>query len=302
MPESPELAYDVVDVFADHPFAGNQLAVVHGATDLSDAQLLTIAREFNFSETTFPGVADEASYPVRIFTHGGEIPFAGHPTLGTAWVLRRRGLVVGAALTQVCGAGDIGVRFAGEGPEDLVELTATPRDLAGPLPGDAVAPLLADLGLEADDRVGEVWVAGAGLDFVHVPVTSDAVARAHPARASVSHLARGLGLTAPLEGINLVAVEGEAPTLRVHARVFVPGLSVEEDPGTGSAAAGLGMALVARGLLPDGGSYEISQGGEMGRPSRLFGRVEMASGVHSRLHVSGQVFPVAVGTLAVPRV
>ena len=306
MPESRELVYDVVDVFADRPFAGNQLAVVHGASDLSDAQLLAIAREFNFSETTFPGPADEASYPVRIFTPGGEIPFAGHPTLGTAWVLRARRLVTEAELTQVCPAGDIGVRFASNEPEDLVELTATPRDLAGPLPDDAVAALLDDLGLVAADRAGDAWIAGAGLNFVHLPVVADAVGRARPAQALVSHLlstgsaARGPDLSTPLEGINLVAFDGAAPALGVHARVFLPGLSVAEDPATGSAAAGLGIALVAMGLLPEGGSYEISQGAEMGRPSRLFGRVEVAFGVASRVHVAGQVFPVAAGTIAVP--
>lgn len=301
MPESPELTYDVVDVFADHPFAGNQLAVVHGASYLADSQLLSIAREFNFSETTFPGAADEASYPVRIFTPGGEIPFAGHPTLGTAWVLRSRGLVLGAELTQVCGAGDIEVRFASDGADDLVELTATPRDLAGPLPDDAVAALLDDLGLAPWDRAGDAWVAGTGLDFVHLPVVPEAVVRARPAQASVSHLGEGLGLDSPLAGINLVAVSGTPPALAVHARVFVPGLSVAEDPATGSAAAGLGIALVATGWLPEGGSYEIRQGREMGRPSRLFGRVEVAFGVASRVHVAGQVHLVGTGTIAVPR-
>ncbi len=301
MPDPRELQYDVVDVFAERPFAGNQLAVVHDTDGLSDAQLLAIAREFNFSETTFPGPADEASYPVRIFTPGGEIPFAGHPTLGTAWVLRAHGLVPAGELTQVCGAGDIGVRFASDEPEDLVELTATPQDLAGPLPDESVAALLEDLGLDVEDRAGDVWVAGTGLDFVHLPVRTDAVRRARPARAPVSDLARGLDLTAPLEGVNLVGIAGSAPTVSVHARVFVPGLSVAEDPATGSAATGLGVALVAMGVLPEGGSYEISQGVEMGRPSRLFGRVEVAFGVASRVHVAGQVFPVARGTIAVPR-
>ncbi|MEP6817275.1 MAG: PhzF family phenazine biosynthesis protein [Marmoricola sp.] len=301
MPESRALAYDVVDVFADRPFAGNQLAVVHGTEGLSDAQLLAIAQEFNFSEAAFPGPADESSYPLRIFTPGGELPFAGHPTLGAAWVLRARGLVTGAELTQVCGAGDIGVRFASDEPEDLVELTASPRDLAGPLPDAAVTALLDDLGLGAADQAGDAWIAGAGLDFVHLPVVEDALARARPAQRPVRGLAQGLGLTAPLEGVNLVAVGGVSPALTVHARVFVPGLQVAEDPATGSAAAGLGIALVAMGMLPKGGAYEISQGVEMGRPSRLFGRVEVAFGVASCVHVAGQVFPVAAGTIVVPR-
>ena len=126
---SSELAYDVVDVFADAPFAGNQLAVVHGAEALADDQLLALAREFGFSETTFPSGATGDRYAVRIFTPGGEIPFAGHPTLGTAWVLRQQGLVVGDRLIQRCGAGEIEVAFDG----DLVALSAPPRDLAGPV-------------------------------------------------------------------------------------------------------------------------------------------------------------------------
>ena len=294
MPSADELAFDVVDVFADEAFAGNQLAVVHGTAGLTDAQLLALTREFGFSETAFPsgGGGDGDRYRVRIYTPGGEIPFAGHPTLGTAWVLRSGGLLTGAGATQVCGAGEIGVRFDG----DLVELSAAARDLSGPLPADVVALLLADLGLSPDDRTGEAWVAGAGLNFVHLPVRAEAVGRAWAGHTPVSEVVAGLGLRDPLEGVNLYALDGPA----VRARVFVPGLSVPEDPATGSAAAGLGMALVARDVLPDGGRYEITQGVEMGRPSRLFGRVDAERGVPTRCHVAGRVFPVARGTIAVP--
>ncbi len=286
------LAFDVVDVFADAAFAGNQLAVVHGAEGLSDEQLLSLTREFGFSETSFPSSCREDRYRVRIFTPGGEIPFAGHPTLGAAWVLRDQGLVGRDLLTQECGAGEIGVRFDG----DLVELSAATRDLVGPLPDDVVATLLADLDLTPDDRTGEAWVAGAGLSFVHLPVRPEAVGRAKPGRTPVHQTVTGLDLLDPLEGVNLYALEGAA----VRSRVFVPGLSVPEDPATGSAAAGLGMALVATGVLPEGGRYEITQGVEMGRPSRLHGRVEAGGGVATRCHVAGRVFQVARGTIVVP--
>ena len=313
------LAYDVVDVFADAAFAGNQLAVVHGAEALSDDQLLALTREFGFSETTFPAACEGQRYRVRIFTPGGEIPFAGHPTLGTAWVLRDQGWVGPGSLTQDCGAGEVGVRFDG----DLVELAATPRDLVGPLPDDTVAALLADLGLTRDDRSGPAWAAGAGLTFVHVPVRPEAIARARAGRTPVAELVTGLGLEDPLDGVNVYSLEGfepfetvaaqppqeptvaaqppQPPSVVVRSRVFVPGLSVPEDPATGSAAAGLGMALVASGVLPEGGTYEITQGVELGRPSRLFGRIEAATGVATRCHVAGRVFPVAHGTIAVPR-
>ena len=298
-----QLSFDVVDVFTDRPFAGNQLAVVHGADDLSASQCLAIAREFNFSETTFPGssVIDGAEYTTRIFTPGGEIPFAGHPTLGTAWVLRSRGLLTDGQVTQVCGAGPIGVRFDDDGS---VELSATPRDLVGPLSDELVAPVLEDLGLSRSDLAGPVWVAGCGLSFLHVPVVADAVERAGVPGRPVSSYAEALHahgeIQDPVEGINLVHVSGSAPSLEVHARVFVPGLSVPEDPATGSAAVGLGLALVAAGQLPDGGRYAITQGVEMGRPSSLLGRVDASAGTATRCYVAGRVQRVGRGEITVP--
>jgi len=278
------VSYDVVDVFAEGPFAGNQLAVVHGAGDLDDAQLLTLAREFNFSETTFPTPVAGDRYRVRIFTPGGEIPFAGHPTLGTAWVLRERGDLDAQDVTQVCAAGEIGVRFeAGS-----VELTAGPRDLVGPLDEGAVLAVLAVLGLDPADRDGDAWLAGTGLTFAHVPVRDEAVARASLPRAMPD-----LPTTAdPLGGINLYSVTED---LQVHSRVFVPELAVPEDPATGSAAAGLGMALRARGLAGAGDGYRIRQGIEMGRPSVLLGTV----GEHG-ISVAGPVHHIARGEIRTP--
>lgn len=295
------LDYDVVDVFAQSPFAGNQLAVVHGAGDLPDAALLAIAREFNFSETTFPVPVDGGRYRSRIFTPGGEIPFAGHPTLGTAWVLRDRGRLDQASVVQECGAGEIGVRFE----DDLVELSAAPRDRIGPVGEAFAAQLLEAVGLDLADADGEVWLAGTGLTFVHLPVHDEAVARARvPARAvrDIAHLPE---TGDPLDGLNLYAVRDRSSDgLDVHSRVFVPGLSVPEDPATGSAAAGLALALHARGLLDDGDRYRISQGTELGRPSVLLGRIEAdgegAGATVSRVHVAGEVHPIARGQIRVP--
>lgn len=295
------LSYDVVDVFTDRPFAGNQLAVVHGAGDLSAAQCLALAQEFGYSETTFPVPRGDGEYATRIFTPGGEIPFAGHPTLGTAWVLRSRGELAADRVVQHCGAGEIGVAFL---DDDTVELSAVPRDLVGPADDALVATLLEDVGLSRSDVAGPVWLAGTGLTFVHLPVSADAVARAVPAtRPLQEHADRFAALgdhADPLEGVNLHHVSGEAPAVSVHSRVFVPGLSVPEDPATGSAAAGLGMALVAADRLPEGGRYTITQGVEMGRPSTLEGRVEVASGAVSRVHVAGGVRAVASGRVLVP--
>jgi trans-2,3-dihydro-3-hydroxyanthranilate isomerase len=292
------LPYDIVDVFTDRPFAGNQLAVVHGAQDLTTEQCLALAQEFNYSESTFPVPGGDGDYATRIFTPGREIPFAGHPTLGTAWVLRHRGRLAGStdSVTQHCGAGDVAVRFEG----DRVELTATPRDLVGPVADELVAAIVADLGLSLTDLAGPVYVAGCGLSFIHVPVVADAVARAQISTRPLAEYVPAIETRDPFEGINLFALAGEAPALEIRARVFVPGLSVPEDPATGSAAAGLGVALVAAGLLPDGGTYDITQGVEMGRPSRLAGRVEVEDGAAARCHVAGGVQHVASGEVVVP--
>lgn len=292
------LDFDVVDVFGDRPFTGNQLAVVQGTDGLDDDQLLAIAREFNYSETTFPGAVDDSGYAVRIFTPGGEIPFAGHPTLGTAWVLRLRGLLPATAeVVQRCGAGEITVRFG----QQRVELDAVPRDLAGPLGEPVAHALLADVGLTPGDLAGPAWLAGTGLTFVHLPVRHEAVARAHPSVRPLSGYAADLPACAdPTDGINLHSVDATGETVQVHSRVFVPGLDVAEDPATGSAAAGLGMALVAAGRLPQGGEYEIRQGLEMGRPSRLHGRVVVEHGQVARVLVAGQVHAVARGSIRVP--
>jgi trans-2,3-dihydro-3-hydroxyanthranilate isomerase len=278
------LSYDVVDVFAETPYSGNQLAVVHDAADLPDAALLAIAQEFGYSETTFPVPVDGGRYRNRIFTPGGEIPFAGHPTLGTAWVLRERGQLGAGEVVQECRAGEIGVRFE----DAYVELSAVARDRIGPLDDDTVRAVLAAVGLEPGDRDGDAWLAGTGLTFVHVPVTEEAVGRARVA-ATMPRLPE---TGDPLGGIDVYAV---GPGAEVHARVFVPDLAVPEDPATGSSAAGLGIALQARGLLGDGDSYAISQGREIGRPSRLLGRLD-----GDRVRVAGQVHPIARGEIREP--
>jgi trans-2,3-dihydro-3-hydroxyanthranilate isomerase len=290
------LRYDVVDVFAEAPFAGNQLAVVHGAGALPDEALMALAREFNYSETTFPVPVDGGRYRTRIFTLDGELPFAGHPTLGTAWVLRERGLLDAEAVIQECGAGEIGVSFSA----GAVELSAVPRDLAGPLADEAVAVLLEELGLDASDRDGDAWVAGTGLTFVHLPVRDDAVVRAQAGRRRVRDIATLPATRDPLEGINLYAVTPGEDRVEVHSRVFVADAGVAEDPATGSAAAGLGLALHARGLLAGSGRYRIAQGLELGRPSRLHGAVDVTTGEVARVRVAGAVHLIAQGEIRVP--
>lgn len=309
--EAGQLSYDIVDVFTDRAYAGNPLAVVYAADDCTTEQLHAMAVEFNLSETAFPlGLTDVdrdggADYRVRIFTPAGEIPFAGHPTLGTAWALRRRGLLSSGDRVQSCGAGPIGVRL----PEDAaapVELTATPRDEARELSSQEVAAVAPLAGLTAADAAGPAHIAGCGLTWLYLRVASDAVSRSRPAGTKVSEVEIDRSnLRDPLDGVCVYSVEGAhraGTPVSVRARVYVPGFGIPEDPATGSAAAGLGLALVAGAVAEADGetAYRISQGVEMGRPSVLLGRVEAMGGRAVRCHVAGQVVATASGTILLP--
>ena len=167
------LDYHVVDVFTDRPYAGNPLAVVLGADGLSTAQLQSIAREFNLSETAFPmaSTAAEATYRLRIFTPGAELPFAGHPSVGAAWVMRATGRVQPGRVVQECGAGLLPLEVT----DDAVTLSGGAATVGEPL--DA-APFLAAVGLVAADLAGSpVRWAGTGLEFAFLHVRDDALAR-----------------------------------------------------------------------------------------------------------------------------
>ncbi|MEU8259150.1 PhzF family phenazine biosynthesis protein [Micromonospora sp. NPDC048999] len=282
------LAYEIVDVFTDRPFAGNPLAVVFGAEGLATEQMQSLALEFNLSETVFvlPPTQVGATYRARIFTPVEELPFAGHPSVGAAVTASRRGMFEAGTVTQECGAGVL-----------PIEVTATGATLTGGAPtlGPELdpEPLLEMAGLAAADHAGPApRVAGCGLEFPYLPVRPDAVARA-----------KVNPVTAERYGVEHVSVfSWDAATHTAHARVFVPGLGVPEDPATGSAALGLGVWLVASGLLPGDGrsEYAVRQGIEINRPSSLACTVTAADGVAVGATVSGQVMPVARGEIAVP--
>jgi len=304
------LRFEVVDVFTDQAFSGNPLAVVYGSEGLSTEQLRRIAMEFNLSETTFPydPTSEEresgADYRVRIFTPTEEIPFAGHPTLGTAWSLRRAGRIEPGARRQLCGAGLIGVQVSDD-ERGRVELSAAPRDHAEALRPDDAAAVASLVGLTAHDLVADGYGAGCGLSWLYLQVSREALDRSRPSGRRVSELGLDLPfLRDPYDGIAVYAVEetGVPSALRVEARVYVPGYGIPEDPATGSAAAGLGLVLVASGVAAGEGetSYTISQGVAMGRPSTLHGRVEASDGRATLVHVSGHVVPVTTGTIAIP--
>lgn len=292
------LSYDVVDVFTARPYAGNPLAVVHGAAELDPAQLQSIAREFNLSETAFPTARHDthgtASYDVRIFTPDAEIPFAGHPTLGTAWLLRRQETLTVDDVVQHCGVGPVAVTVSADG----AELTATPRFHRER--GDA-DDLAARVGLGPDDVEGVAHEASCGLGWTFLPVRPGAVARSRPPVSGWTPDTKGPD---PMGGLAVVSVRHDvdgADGLTVHARVYCPEVGVIEDPGTGSAAAALGPVLAAVGSAGEGTTtYTINQGGEIGRPSVLHGRVDVADGTVRRVRVAGGVVQVGSGSIAIP--
>jgi len=286
------LNYDVVDVFADRAFAGNPLAVVHGAGDLDAAAMQTIAREFNLSETAFPlpPSSGRADYRVRFFTPLTELPFAGHPSIGTAWVLARDGVIASGEVVQECAAGLMPVVVDAAG---AVVTGGTPR-VGALLDG---AELAAAVGLDPVDvdPSAPAGIAEAGLPFAYLPVRPDAVSRAAVA-------ARAALRTPTHHFTGVVVLHHDAQARTAHVRIFGPGIDVDEDPATGSAAVGLGVWLVDRGQLPADGRSEltISQGAEIGRPSRLELTVEASAGAAIRTSVGGRVVPIAHGQITPP--
>ena len=280
------LRYEVVDVFTDRAYAGNPLAVVLDADDLPTEALQAIAGEFNLSETAFPMAADAegADYRLRIFTPATELPFAGHPSVGAAWVMARRGRVAPGRVVQSCGAGLLPLQVAaGGGP---VTLAGGPPSYAGEV--DA-APLLAAVGLASDDVVAPPGRAGCGIDFTYLLVRDEAVARARPDQAALRRLDLGTGLS---------VTSFEAGS--AHSRVFVPEVGVPEDPATGSAAVGLGVYLAALGAVTGSAGYVVRQGLEMGRPSTLRCTVTVEDGRAVATTVAGDVVPVARGEIRRP--
>ncbi len=216
------------------------------------------------------------------------MPFAGHPSIGTAWLLREEGLVEAddGRFVQLCGAGALPVRFDGS------RLTLTG---GSPTWSDAVDPglVLAAAGLEADASVGPALVCGTGLPFAIQPVRDEALARS---AADLSVLRSRDFLALGTDGVYVVTWSDLRRPVR--ARMFAG--DVIEDAATGSAALGLGVYLAVTGALPDGGGFSVLQGVEMGRPSHLSVHVQAAGGVPTSLTVTGSVVAVARGRMVVP--
>jgi trans-2,3-dihydro-3-hydroxyanthranilate isomerase len=299
------LAYLQLDVFTNRRFEGNQLAVFTDGRGLDAATMQTIAREMNFSETTFilPSEHADTDVRMRIFTPGVELPMAGHPTIGSTFALAHTGVIQPSRDRVVFGLG--------VGPTP-VELQWTDGALSFAWM-DQRPPQVKAPAVSVDDIVRAVGVDGAahratglpaeeiscGVPFMLLPLaTRAAVDAASPDMAALF----GLRSAFPSDhvGVLVFSTESTGDSVTAYSRMFGPGLGVPEDPATGSAAGPLGCYLVTHGLVAADAARDMinSQGVKMGRPSRIHIAITRdASGAITRVQVGGRAVLVAEGTL-----
>lgn len=297
--------YFTTDVFTDQRFGGNQLAVFPDARGIPSELMAPIAREFNYSETTFVLPADDPSHTakVRIFTPGGELRFAGHPTIGTAFVLAHTGAVpLRGSETRIVleeGVGPVPVIIrVKDGRADFAQLSAAMLPEVGP-PPPAAATLAAILSLAPTDLAGgsmQPESVSCGTPFLFVPLRNrDAVRRAR-LKLEMYESVLGNYLT---NKVFVFAMEAEQPGHDIRGRMFAPSIGVPEDPATGSACVALAGYLAARDSRRDGTlRWVVEQGYEMGRPSVLEIEADKSNGATTAARVGGQAVLVSEGMMA----
>jgi trans-2,3-dihydro-3-hydroxyanthranilate isomerase len=276
--------YVIVDVFTDTPLEGNALAVYTDARDLSSEEMQSVAREMNLSETVFvlPPSSEEADVRLRIFTPANELPFAGHPTLGAAFVLG--GPLSKLVIRLETGSGVVPVELTREGPRIVF------GRMEQPIPPWELEP-------NADAICAALGVAGSGLPIEryhlgpgHVFVELASPEEVASLRPDFNALERATSL-----GANCFArVDGA----RWKTRMFAPGAGVAEDPATGSAAGPLAVHLARHGRIRFGEQIEIAQGAEVNRPSTLYAEVYGDGDRIDRVLVGGSAVSVARGELS----
>jgi trans-2,3-dihydro-3-hydroxyanthranilate isomerase len=298
------LSFHTCDVFTNRPFSGNPLAIVLGADNLTPAQMLMLAREFNLSETIFVQrpVNPAHTARVRIFFPTAEIPFAGHPTIGCAIHLATAMADPGDFDRQIVleeEAGLVPVRVWREGAEMRAEFTApvVPHAVSGATPA-ARERLAGALGLAAaeigfDGHRPGLWQGGPR--FLYAPVASlEALARARPMEPAWSEV---IGAA----GVDSIYLYARGQDCDYRARMFSPTAGIPEDPATGSASAILAAQLLAAGELAEGETrLSLRQGVEMGRPSDIGLTAVLRGGQLDHVRVVGSAVPVAAGQIRVP--
>jgi trans-2,3-dihydro-3-hydroxyanthranilate isomerase len=272
--------YVVCDVFTDEPLAGNQLAVFTDGRDLTDADMQALAKEMAFSETVFvlPPSDETADVRIRIFTPSSELPFAGHPTLGSAFVL-------GAPLQKIVirletKAGVVPVTLERDGARIVFGRMEQPIPTWSPV--ENAEEVLAALGVERSLLPVERYDLGPGHLYVELG-SPEEVAALEPDFAALVRATR--------DGANCFARDGAL----WKTRMFAPGDGIPEDPATGSAAGPLAVHLARHGRIAFGEEIEIRQGAEIGRPSTLFAAAHGDAERIERVEVGGSAVVVARG-------
>jgi trans-2,3-dihydro-3-hydroxyanthranilate isomerase len=298
------IQYCLIDVFTQHLFGGNQLAVCLNAEGLTTETMQALAREFNLSETTFvlPPEQPEHTYRVRIFTPGGELPMAGHPSIGTAYILARKGLIQltepETAIVLEEKIGPIPMRLS------IKDGTADSIQMQQPLPtfGQRFtdrATIARLLSIEETDLHSTlpIQAVSCGVPFLFVPVNSLEAIRRVRLRQDVWEQT-----LQPMEANQLFVFtqETERPDSTVHCRMFAPAMGIVEDPATGAAHGPLGSYLLSQQLIQPGVEFISEQGFEMGRPSIVHVRIEQESGRISGVYISGRCCFIGEGTIELP--
>ena len=286
-------AYKVVDAFSAKPFLGNPVAVVLDADGLNGAGMQAIARWTNLSETTFllPAENPAADYRLRIFTPRSELPFAGHPTLGSAHAIVEAGKIMprNGVLVQECGVGLIRIEVSGAGADRIITLGLPPAQMKA-LSGEEVAELEAILGAQVQRssapaivNVGAIWIVAQMAD-------ASAVLKLAPDFARSAAFERKLGATG-------ITVFGKYPggDRAIEVRSFAPSCGVDEDPVCGSGNGSVAIFQTGRGLIPSAStSYVAGQGQRVGRD----GRVMISVDADGKVKVGGACVTCVDGMLA----
>lgn len=282
-----DLPFQVWDVFTDTPFTGNPLAIVETSGDLTTAQMQTLARQFNLSETIFlmPPSDPANAARARIFFPTAEIPFAGHPTIGASLFLAARDGLADLVLEEEAGLVPVSIR------DGVAQFTAPVLPVRHG--GSVSMSLCAEaLGL-SEDVIGphEPGAFKGGPAFLYIPLRDrDSLAHARPMEPA---------WTALMDSADVDSAWIYDPDL--NARMFSPTAGIPEDPATGSASAILAAQLLANGALPNGTTRQtIRQGDDMGRPSRIGFEADVADGKLLAVRISGPAVPVAEGRIRSP--
>lgn len=299
------MRYLHLDVFTDRPFEGNQLAVFPDPPQLSTAQMQTIAKEMNFSESTFIYPATgSGDAKMRIFTPGEELPIAGHPTVGSTFALALEGVIARGqtAFTFELGVGPtpVSLEWQDEGL-DFVWMTQ-PNPTFGRIIDDRAA-LAEAIGVDEHTLVDGLpvqWVS-CGVPYLLIPLASRAIVDAVSLdRRALVECCRGAGVDEV--PVYLFSTEGGSSAETAYSRMLAPGFGIAEDPATGSAAGPLGSYLVEYGVVNGAPAQSMVslQGVAMGRPSRIHIAIDGVPGDISRVRVGGRAVLVGRGELAVP--